>query len=110
MNSRAAFMAVVFAVAFVIVYLLAVWNNYALFTYHPQISEVDWGVQKSRDGPAMYWYGWISTAALAALGVTAVASLTPERIMQRLWSGWVWVVALCVLLMFAYHMRNYFIR
>ena len=66
MNTRWTFLAVVFAVAYAIVYLLAVWNNYALFTYHPAINEIDMGVQKSRDGPAMYWFGWMSTAALGA--------------------------------------------
>ena len=110
MNPRSAFLAIVFAVAYTIVYLIAVWNNYALFTYHPALNEIDMGVQKSRDGPAMYWFGWMSTAFLGALAVCLPACLVPERVMQRLWSGWTWVVAIIVLLLFAYLNRNFFVR
>ncbi|HTE14517.1 MAG TPA: hypothetical protein VK642_05525 [Burkholderiales bacterium] len=111
MNSRSlAFLAIVFAVAYTVVYLVAVWNNYALFTYHPAIYEIGIGVEKSRDGPAMYWFGWMSTAALGALGVCLIAWLIPERVMQRLWSGWSWVVPIIVLLLFVYLNRNFFIR
>jgi hypothetical protein len=100
----------VFVVAYTVAYLLAVWNNYALFTYHPVLGEVVWGVEKPREGPAMYWYGWMSTAALSACAACLLAWLIPQRLMQRLWSGWSWVVPMCVLLLFAYLLRNYFLR
>lgn len=110
MNARAIPLAIVFAITYAIVYFLAVRNNYALFTYHPVLGEIAWGVEKSRDGPAMYWYGWMSTAALAALGATSVAALLPARLLQRLWSGWTWVAALVVLVLIAHMLRNYFLR
>lgn len=110
MSARAIPLAIVFAITYAVVYMLAVWHNYALFTYHPVLGEIAWGVEKSRDGPAMYWYGWMSTAALAAVGATIVAALIPTRLLQRLWSGWTWVVASAVLLLIAYMLRNYFLR
>jgi len=111
MNSRSLpSFAIIFAVAYCVVYLLAVWNNYALFTYHPVPGEFAWGVEKSRDGPAMYWYGWMSTAALGAFSACLMAWLIPERVIQRLWPDWSWAVPLCVLLLFAYLLRNYFLR
>lgn len=111
MNTRSiSGLAIVFAMAYIIVYLLAVWNNYALFTYHPVLGEIGWGVEKSRDGPAMYWYGWLCTAALGAFGVCLIARLLPQRVVQRLWPGWTWVIPLCALLAFAYLLRNYFLR
>ena len=111
MNPRSLpFLAIVFAVSYTVVYLVAVWNNYALFTYHPAIYEIDWGVQKPRDGPAMYWFGWMSTAALGALATCLLALLIPERVTQRLWSGWTWVVPTIVLLLFVFLNRNYFLR
>jgi hypothetical protein len=109
-NTRAAFLVVVFAVAFAAAYTLAVWNNYALFTYHPLLGEIVWGVEKSRDGPAMYWYGWITTALLCALGACAVAALIPPRFVQRAWPGWAWLAPLCALLAFVWLLRNYFLR
>ena len=33
-------LAIVFVVAYSVIYLLAVWNNYALFTYHPALNEI----------------------------------------------------------------------
>jgi hypothetical protein len=110
MNARAIPVAIVFAVTYAIVYLLAVWHNYALFTYHPVLGEIGWGVEKSRDGPAMYWYGWMSTAALAAIAASVLACLLPASLLQRLWTGWTWVVASGVLVAIAYMLRNYFLR
>lgn len=110
MNPRTLPLAIVFAVTYAVVYLLAVWNNYALFTYHPVLNEIAWGVEKPRDGPAMYWYGWMSTAALSAIAASAVAWLLPASMLQRLWSGWTWVVASGVLMLIAYMLRNYFLR
>ena len=103
-------LAIVFVVAYSVIYLLAVWNNYALFTYHPALNEIGMGVEKPRDGPAMYWYGWMSTAALGAFGACLIAWLIPPRVMQRLWPGWTWVVPIIVLLLFVYLNRNYFLR
>jgi hypothetical protein len=41
--------AIVFAVAFAILYLLSVENNWALFTYHPALEEFGFLVQKPKD-------------------------------------------------------------
>lgn len=100
----------VFAITYAIVYVLSVWHNYALFTYHPVLGEIVWGVEKSRDGPAMYWYGWLCTAALAAVGATLIAWFVPSRVLQRLWPGWTWVVTAALLVVIAYMLRNYFLR
>src|SRR6185503_18696130 len=63
--------AIVFAVVYALAYVVAVEANYALFTYHPALKEWGAGVQKARDGPAMYWFGWLVTSALAAAGAGA---------------------------------------
>jgi hypothetical protein len=103
-------LAIVFAIVYTVAYAIAVWKNYALFTYHPALNEIGMGVEKARDGPAMYWYGWMATAAIAALGACLIAGLVPERMAKRLWSGWSWVVPLGALLFFAYLLRGYFLR
>ena len=104
------FLAIVFTVVCAVAYAIAVWKNYALFTYHPVPGTIVMGVEKSHDGPAMYWYGWMSTAAIAALGACLIACLVPERLANRLSSGWAWVVPLGVLFFFAYLLRGYFLR
>lgn len=110
MNTRVVSLSMVFAVTYCVIYIVAVWNNYALFTYHPVINEIGWGVEKSRDGPAMYWYGWMSTAALGAAGACLMAALLPQRLLQRLSPAVSWTIPLCVLLAIAYMLRNYFLR
>jgi hypothetical protein len=101
---------VVFAVVFAVVYLAAVWKNIALFTYHPVTGQLGAGVQRAGEGPAMYWYGWIATATLAGVASGLAACLVPERLGRRLWSGWSWLVPLCVAVAFCYLLRSYFLR
>ena len=106
----AVFLAIVFAVVYALAYVVAVWQNYALFTYHPAAGTLALGVEKPHDGPAMYWYGWMATAGVAATGACLIACLVPERIAQRVSAAWAWAVPLGVLIFFAYLLRGYFLR
>ena len=108
MNRAFPVFAIVFAVVYVVVYTLAVWKNYALFTYHPAIYEWGFGVQKAKDGPAMYWYGWLATSVIVALVAGLLASLVPAA--RRLWPGLAWLVPLGAILFFAWLLRGYFLR
>jgi hypothetical protein len=92
------------------VYVVAVEKNYALFTYHPAVSAFGAGVEEPKDGPAMYWYGWLATAGIVALIAGVVASLLPAGLARRLWPGWTWVVPVGVMVAFAYLLRNFFLR
>ena len=102
--------ATAFAVVFVVVYLLAVENNYALFTYHPAVGEFGGGVQPAREGPAMYWYGWLATSGIAASVAGVLASFLPASLTRRLSPGWSWVVAAGAIVAFCYLLRNFFLR
>lgn len=102
--------ATAFAVVFALAYVIAVENNYALFTYHPAIGQFGGGVQPAREGPAMYWFGWLATSGLAASVAGVLASFLPESLTRKLWSGWTWVVAAGVMVAFCYFLRNFFLR
>ena len=107
----------VFAIAFAVfyigqVYLTAFQINLALITYHPQIGV--WALlaeaPRQGQGPAMYWYGWLLTAALGA-GVLAALSLAlPARPFDRVWSILVWVTPLVMIGFITYVLRGYFLR
>ena len=101
---------IIFGVAYAILYLLSVENNWALFTYHPALEEFGLLVQKPKDGPAMYWYGWIATSALGALAVAAVAASIPAAALNRLWSGLAWAIPLAAMFAFVYILRGYFTK
>ena len=102
--------AIVFAVVYALVYTFAVWKNYALFTYHPALNEFGIGVQKPKDGPAMYWYGWMATAGITAAGAGFIACLIPASASRRLWPGLAWLMPLCAMVFFAWMLRGYFMR
>jgi hypothetical protein len=99
----------VFSVVFAVSYLMAVERNYALFTYHPALGEFGWGVQPVKDGPAMYWYGWLATCGIVATVSGMIASLFPHRIMERLTPAVGWAIPLGVLVAFAWLLRGYFL-
>lgn len=101
---------IVYAGAFAIVYLLAVENNWALFTYHPALEEFGWLVEKPKDGPAMYWYGWLTTGALGAFVIAATASWLPATITARIGPSWSWSIPLLVMIGFTYILRSFFLR
>ena len=107
---RFASFAVVFGIAYSIAYVVAVEGNYALFTYHPAIKEFGAGVQKAKDGPAMYWYGWMATAAIAASLAGVLAASLPESLTRRLGPGLTWIVALAVMAFFCYDLSGLFLK
>ena len=110
MSSRAAVFGIVFAVVYALAYLVAVEKNWALVTYHPQLAEFGFGVQKAKDGPAMYWYGWLATAGIIAGAAGSLAALLPERATRFLGPALTWVVPLCAMLAFGWMLRGFFLR
>ena len=76
--------ALVFGIAYAVIYVICTEVNLPLLTYHPAIGEVGILWQPSKSGPAMYWYGWMLTSALGALAVAFIAIAIPEAWLQRL--------------------------
>jgi hypothetical protein len=102
--------AIVFAPAYAILYTLAVFNNWALFTYAPATGEFGPLLTPATVGPSMYWYGWIATAALGGGALAGLCAFLPERVTQRLPACIAWAVPIAVILVFGYLLRGYFLR
>jgi hypothetical protein len=102
--------AIVFAVVYAIAYVTCVESNYALFTYHPALGEFGLGVQKAKDGPAMYWYGWMATSTIVAGVAGGLATLFPDAATRRLWPASTWVVALAAMAAFCWLLKGFFLR
>jgi hypothetical protein len=98
----------VFAAAFAVIYLLAVQENWALFTYHPKIGEWGWLAQPQKVGPPMYWYGWLATSVLGATTLSLLSWPLMGRFSPQYWLGW--MVPLVVMLMFCYLFRGFFLH
>jgi hypothetical protein len=102
--------ATVFAIVFAVVYLIAVEKNYALVTYHPATYSFGLGTQPPGEGPAMYWFGWMASAGVAATIAGLLACLLPEALTRRLWPGLSWLVPLGAIAAFGYLLSDFFFR
>jgi len=98
----------IFAAAFAVIYVLAVQYNWALFTYHPKIGEWNWLVQPAKNGPPMYWYGWLVTSTFGATAASLLSWPLLRRRPAQLWLGW--LVPLVVMFVFIYLFRGFFVR
>jgi drug/metabolite transporter (DMT)-like permease len=82
-TSKAAVFAITFTISYAVLYTICVEVNLPLVTYHPVLGEVDLWWKPERRGPAMYWYGWMLTALIGAFAVALIATITPEKWIQR---------------------------
>jgi hypothetical protein len=100
----------VFSIAFAVIYIASVQYNLAPFTYHAEIGLWGWGVQAPKQGPAMYWYGWLATATLGAAALAGLSLALPAKPADRAWSVLVWLVPVIMIATIMYILRGYFIR
>ena len=98
----------VFAAAFALIYIVSVEMNWALFTYHPKIGQWGWLVEPSRDGPPMYWYGWLVTSTLGATAVSLISLPLLKNRSAPYSLGW--IVPLLVIISVFYLFRDWFLR
>ena len=84
----------VFTLVASVVYVMAYNFGWQLFRYYPLINKVTLAAEPKTSGPAMMYYGWISTAALAGL---AAALVVPNRFAARLPSSIAWIVPLALI-------------
>ncbi len=99
----------VFSIIFIIAYAVALYYNLPVFIYYPTVNEFHFAAQPNLPGPPMYYYGWLSTAALCAIVVSALAAVLPLKT-ERWWPGLPWVAALGAVALVVYVNRVWFIH
>ena len=100
----------IFAATFATAYFLSVLWNLTLLTYHPAIPEIGWGLQTSKDGPAMYWYGWIVSATLLSLASAILLTMLPRSITEKWSPDIAWITPSITILSFGWLLRSFFFR
>ena len=101
---------VFFSIVSSISYLICDLYKLPLFTYYPAVDEFALGFAKMTEtqGPAMYWYGWIGTAFIAASILTLAAASLFQRKTPPHWIGW--SIPLLTIAAFGYSLRGFFIH
>lgn len=98
-NSALRRLAFAFATTFGPLYLIARAKGFALLTVYPSLGIAQLGTHRSRDivdpvldflAPEMLWYGWVASAAIAALAIGLTVTLLPDSWVRRLWPWSVW--------------------
>jgi hypothetical protein len=104
--TRRFFSARVFSLLFGLAYAAAVYGNYPLFRYYPLISRFSLhDLADDSLGPAMSWFGWISTAAIPAVTGTLVI---PRSMGDRIPPAAFWIVTFMMLAAAWYREREWF--
>jgi hypothetical protein len=100
----------VFAAVYAMLYVAAVYYNWALFTYAAATGKLGPLLTPATNGPTMYWYGWIATAAIGGAVVAGLAALLPASVAKRVPAQFSWAVPIVMVLVIAYLLRGYFSR
>jgi hypothetical protein len=96
-SHRFGIFAIAFAIAYAVIYVIATEVNLAMFTYHSALGEFGFGPNKPRNGPAMYWFGWIATSTAGAHVVAAIVAYLPDSVTRRLSPTLAWVAPLAAI-------------
>src|SRR5262249_46338755 len=77
--------AIAFGIAFTLGYTVFQMLNWPLFTYMPGVGRTYFWLHRpvSGEGPPMFWYGWIVTAAITAFVVGGIATIVPGHWLRR---------------------------
>ena len=101
--------AIVFGIAFAILYVICDLARLPLFTFHPGTDRIDFGWVPARrdEGPAMYWYGWIATSLIGATILAVLAVMLPKRVTRRIPLALSWIVPVLLTPVMIYSLNFY---
>jgi hypothetical protein len=104
--------AVTFAVVGSLAYLVCLFFNWPLFTFHPATNRFAWGFEAARsgEGPNMTWYGWTATALIVATVVGFLATLLPESTAKRIPLILVWLIPILAVPYLAWDLRQWWLH
>jgi len=104
--------AIVFSLTAPVVYVACELFSLPLFTYHPATNRVDlgWAAGRSGEGPAMYWYGWVATMLIACTLLGWLATLLPERLINKIPLALIWLLPILALIPLAWALMPFWTK
>jgi hypothetical protein len=100
----------IFSIAFCVLYLLAMYFNWPVFTYAPRLREffpLRFALA-AKQGPGMYYYGWLVTAGVGAAAIGIAVAYVEEKSGRRVPASLTWIVPPVVALVLIYILRGWF--
>jgi len=91
----------VFSLTFIAAYQVDDFLNAPLIRYYPDAARWSFGQIKGLHN-TIGWFGWMLAGLLAAIVVTAIFALIPQRITERIRWNWVWIVPVMTVLFALY--------
>jgi hypothetical protein len=101
--------AITFAVVGSLTYLVCLFFNWPLFTFHPATNRIAWGWEAARsgEGPNMTWYGWTAMALLVGSVVGFLATLLPESTTRKIPLALVWLIPILAVPYLSWDLRQW---
>jgi hypothetical protein len=101
--------AITFAVVGSLTYLVCLFFNWPLFTFHPATNRIalGWEAARSGEGPNMTWYGWTAMALLIGSVVGFLATLLPESTTRKIPLTLVWLIPILAVPYLAWDLRQW---
>lgn len=111
-SSKFATFAITFAIVCPLMYLICLFWNLPLVTYHPAVNRIDlgWTPPRSGEGPAMYWYGWTLTVLVVGTVMGFLATILPERVTKKIPLYLVWLLPVLAIPLLAYSLREFWLH
>ena len=101
--------AITFAVVGSLTYLVCLFFNWPLFTFHPATNRIvlGWEAARSGEGPNMTWYGWTAMTLIVGTVVSFLATLLPESMSKRIPLILVWLLPILAIPYLIYDLRQW---
>lgn len=103
---KSRFAPAIFMIVFCCVYAFVFAMDWPLFRYYPLHGDFNWGPRYIKGvGPAMAWYGLLSSAGIVALLASMVV---PDGPAQKLLRGFLWAFPCGAMLTCVFLVRQFF--
>jgi hypothetical protein len=100
---------ITFGIVCPLLYLVCLFWNLPLLTFHPATNRIalGWEAARSGEGPAMYWYGWTLTVILVGGILSFIAALLPESLTRKIPLALVWILPIVAIPFFIYSLMSF---
>jgi hypothetical protein len=104
--------AITFAVVGSLGYLVCLFFNWPLFTFHPATNRIalGWEGARSGEGPNMTWYGWTAMALIIATVAGFLATLLPEAVARKIPLTLIWLIPILAVPYLAWDLRQWWLH